>query len=85
MGVPPMKHGQDARATPVQAGGFARASLKGKEYSMKPLMVVGRDAFSQFRLTTLSEKVSAALTAQGAVRIEARFVYLLDVEQTIKA
>ncbi|HHU16021.1 MAG: phosphoribosylformylglycinamidine synthase [Kiritimatiellae bacterium] len=52
---------------------------------MKPLMVVGRDAFSQFRLTTLSEKVSAALTAQGAVRIEARFVYLLDVEQPIKA
>ncbi|HRR33138.1 MAG TPA: phosphoribosylformylglycinamidine synthase [Kiritimatiellia bacterium] len=45
---------------------------------MKPLMVWGGDAFSQFRLDALSEKISAALSSQKTVRIEARFVYLMD-------
>jgi len=52
---------------------------------MKPLMVWGSDAFSQFRLDALSEKITAALSSQKAVRIEAQFVYLLDAGRSLDA
>ena len=52
---------------------------------MKPLMVWGSAAFSRFRLDALSEKITAALAAAKPVRIEAQFVYLLDVSRQLDA
>ncbi len=50
---------------------------------MKPLMVWGSSAFSQFRLDALSEKITAVLASGKPVRIEAQFVYLLDVSRSL--
>jgi len=52
---------------------------------MKPLMVWGSAAFSRFRLDALSEKITVALAAVNPVRIEAQFVYLLDVGRPLDA
>ena len=55
---------------------------------MKPLMLQGCAAFSQFRLDTLAERVGQALAGAGGVRVEAFFIYLLEApsapdEQTL--
>ena len=50
---------------------------------MKPLMLQGAAAFSQFRLDTLADKISSRIVAQGKLSVEARFVYLLDVQSPL--
>ena len=47
---------------------------------MKPLMLQGGFAFSPFRIEALADKIGRAVKACGSVRIEARFVYLLESE-----
>ena len=47
---------------------------------MKPLMLQGGAAYSQFRIDALAEKIGLAVKAGGSVCIEARFVYLLEAE-----
>ncbi len=55
---------------------------------MKPLMLQGGFAFSQFRLEALAERIRQTVKGSGKVRIDARFVYLLETagaldEQTL--
>ena len=47
---------------------------------MKPLMLQGAAAFSPFRIDALAEKVWHAVKGSEEIRIEAQFVYLLDVQ-----
>ncbi len=45
---------------------------------MKPLMLQGGAAYSPFRIDALAENIGRAVKAGGSVRIEARYVYLLE-------
>ncbi|HOU54243.1 MAG TPA: phosphoribosylformylglycinamidine synthase [Myxococcota bacterium] len=47
------------------------------------VMLVGRPALSSFRLEALRKALEAALSPPGAMRLEARFVYLLDAEDPL--
>jgi phosphoribosylformylglycinamidine synthase len=47
---------------------------------MKPLMLQGCCAFSQFRLDALAERLGHAVKGAGKLTIDARFVYLLEAE-----
>ncbi len=46
---------------------------------MSLVMLVGSEAFSKFRLESLTERLARALPEGGALRVEAVFVYLLEV------
>jgi len=48
---------------------------------MKPLMLRGVAACSQFRLDSLAEKIRTLVKDAGHVRVDAHFVYLLDVQK----
>ena len=50
---------------------------------MKPLMLQGAAAYSQFRLDALSEKIAALIKGAGKIKIEAHFVYLLDTREAL--
>ncbi len=50
---------------------------------MIPLMLQGGSAFSTFRLEALSDKIGQAVKGTGRVRVEARFVYLLETEAAL--
>ncbi len=48
---------------------------------MKPLMLQGTVAYSQFRLDTLAEKIAALVKVTGKIQIETHFVYILDLQR----
>ncbi|MDD4016693.1 MAG: phosphoribosylformylglycinamidine synthase [Kiritimatiellae bacterium] len=50
---------------------------------MRPFMLQGKAAYSQFRLDALAEKIQALVKVAGKVGIEARFVYLLDTRSEL--
>ncbi len=50
---------------------------------MKPLMLQGSHAFSQFRLEALAEKIWHFIKDAEAIAVEARFVYLLDTPDVL--
>lgn len=52
---------------------------------MKPLMLQGTVAYSQFRLDALADKIALCVKAGARTQIDARFVYLLDVQDALDA
>lgn len=50
---------------------------------MKPLMLQGAPAFSQFRLDALAEKIKATVDGLNDVTFDACFVYLIDIDGTL--
>jgi len=50
---------------------------------MKPLMLQGVAAYSQFRLDALAEKIASCVKAEGKIKINTHFVYLLDAQETL--
>ncbi len=50
---------------------------------MKPLMLQGTVAYSQFRLDTLADKIATCVKGTGKLHIEAHFVYLLDTQHAL--
>jgi len=52
---------------------------------MKPLMLQGVAAYSQFRLDALAEKIRTLVKVAGHVHVDAHFVYLLDTQNELDA
>ena len=50
---------------------------------MKPLMLQGAAAYSQFRLDALAERIAGCVKVEGKIRIDAHFVYLLDAPSAL--
>ena len=50
---------------------------------MKPLMLQGAAAYSQFRLIALAEKLASCVQTDAKLHVDAHFVYLLDVESAL--